>query len=207
MPVIFKSIYIQAMYEKIRQYTSSIVPFTDEEWAAKVPYLTTQQLNKGDFLVREGQICRAVHFIDSGMFRTYNLVGDKEVTTNFFFESSYASDYVSFVTQTPSKEYIQALEDSVVISFPYDRMQELYEQYPAFQKYGRLTAEKIFTSIYRRQQEFLFFSPKERYLNLMKKRPKVIRHIPQVYIASYLGITPEYLSRIRNELKNEAEIS
>ncbi len=194
-----------SMYEKLKKYHFSIVPLTEEEWAMKVRHIQIKKLRKNDFLIKEGQTCTSVHFVNKGSFRTYNLIKGKEVTTNFFFDGSYASDYVSYLTQKPSLEYIQALEDCEIFSFPYDRMQEMYESNPKIQKFGRLIAEKIFINMYRRQQEFLFFTPKERYLNLLKRRPKVIQQIPQIYIASYLGITPEYLSRIRNELKSTAD--
>ena len=188
------------MYDKLKTFYYSYVPLTPEEWEDKIQYLTVRKVKKNEFIVQPGQICRSVHFINEGVFRTYNLIGDKEITTNFFFDCGYVTDYASYINQIPAREYIQALTDGELLSFPHEKMQEMYEKYPRAQKYGRLIAEKIFVNTYSRQQEFLFLNPKERYLKLLKKRPKVVQRIPQHYIASYLGITPEYLSRIRKEL-------
>lgn len=188
-------------FDRVKKFTHSIVDFSEEEWADKESRMQVRQIKKGDYLLREGEVCRHLGFINQGIFRVFSMVNGKEITTNFFFDGSFISDYMSFVKQKPSGEYIQALTDSEITLTAYDDIQYIYETYTNWQKFGRLIAEKVFTSMYKRQQDFLFYSPTERYLKLMEKRPKVLLHIPQVYIASYLGITPEYLSRIRRELR------
>ena len=194
-------VYRLMSFDRVKRFTHAIVDFSEEEWREKELRMQVRKVKKNEYVLSEGEVCRSMSFINSGIFRVFSMVKGKEITTNFFFEGSYLSDYMSFIKQQPSGEYIQALADSEIVTTSYQGIQEIYERYPNWQKFGRLVAEKVFTSMYKRQQDFLFYSPTERYLKLMEKRPKVLLHIPQVYIASYLGITPEYLSRIRRELR------
>lgn len=189
-------------YQKLKAYFSTFVKPTEEEWADMEQCFRVKKVAKNSFLLEEGTICKEMNFLNRGLYRSYNLKDGKEITTNFFFEGSLIADYSSFVTQKPSYEYFQAVEDCELISFTYNDMQHYYEKYPMMQKFGRLIAEKVITNIYQRQQDFLLFTPKERYLNLIQRRPKVVLNLAQIHVASYLGITPEYLSRLRRELKN-----
>ncbi len=190
-------------YQPLKAYVCSFVPLSEEEWEAQEAYLQVKSLSKQDFLIREGQICPAIYFINQGSFRTYHLIKGKEITSNFFFAGGFIADYGSLVRQKPSNEYIQALEDAELVSLSYAHLQELYDRYYNYQKFGRLINEKVLINMYLRQQELLLYTPKERYLHLLKRRPKVILQLPQIYVASYLGITPEYLSRLRREIKKE----
>lgn len=190
------------MYQKLKNYFSTFVQPTEEEWGDIEQCFSVKKVPKNSFILKEGAVCQEMNFINSGMFRSYYLKDGKEITTNFFFEGSLMADYNSFVSQKPSFEYLQAAEDSELVYFSNANMQYYYEKYAMMQKFGRLIAEKIITNISRRQQDFLVLTPKERYLNLLEKRPKVLLNIPQVHVATYLGITPEYLSRLRRELKN-----
>lgn len=190
-------------YEKLKRYYFSFVKPSEEVWAEMEQHFTIKKVAKNDFLVKEGQVCREMNFLNSGTCRTFNLKDGKEYTTNFFFEGGMVTDYSSFIRQTPSSEYIQAVETCEVVCFSYDSMQQFYKMHAVMQQFGRLIAEKVFLNLYQRQQDLLLLSPKERYLQLLKRRPKVVLNLPQVHIASYLGITPEYLSRLRRELKNK----
>lgn len=190
------------MYQKLKAYFSTFVEPTEEEWADMTQCFSIKTIPKNSFLLEAGKVCQKMNFINSGMCRSFQLKDGKEITNNFFFEGSLIADYSSFITQKPSFQYIQTLEETEVVYFSYESMQHYYEKYFTMQKFGRLIAEKIILNINQRERDFLLFSPKERYLNLIKKRPKVILNLPQIYVASYLGITPEYLSRLRRELKN-----
>jgi len=190
------------MYHKLKAYFSTFVEPTEEEWTDMTQCFRVKKIPKNSFLLEEGLVCKEMNFINSGLCRSFQLKDGKEITNNFFFEGSLIADYSSFITQQPSFQYIQTLEDTEVVYFSYASMQHYYEKYFTMQKFGRLIAEKIILNINQREQAFLLYSPKERYLNLIKKRPKVILNLPQIYVASYLGITPEYLSRLRRELKN-----
>jgi CRP-like cAMP-binding protein len=187
------------MYSKVKAYISQFIELSDQEWAEKEKLLIPKSLKKGELLLTEGQVCNFVSFVNEGYFRVFRLVDDKEVTVNFFFENSIASDYISFITRQPAKENIEALRDAEVLQLSYDSMQQLREQTPAFERFGRIIAEKSFIALYKRSNALLYKKPEELYLELRRQRPKIIERIPQYFIASYLGITPEYLSRIRSQ--------
>lgn len=189
------------MYEAYKTFFRSITTLSEQEWEEQKSFLQVRTIAKNEFIIREGQIEKGYHFVNHGSFRVFNLVKEKEVTTNFFFIGSVATDYWSLIKQKPAFENIQALEDSEIITMPFEKASILYDTSLNYQRFGRLMAEQSFAAIYLRQQELLTLSPKERYLRLINKRPKVIERIPQHFIASYLGITPEYLSRIRREIR------
>lgn len=123
-----------------------------------------------------------------------------ENTVQFFFADSWYTDYASFLTERPAVENMQALEPSEVVQFKKTDLYKLYDQYPIFDRVGRVMAENAFLSISKLNQMLANEEPEQRYLNLLKQRPELVEKIPQHYIASYLGIQPESLSRIRKRI-------
>jgi CRP/FNR family transcriptional regulator, anaerobic regulatory protein len=186
--------------ERIKEYIARFVVYSEEELAVFLNSLKKRVIPKGDYLMQAGQVCDYVAFINKGHFRAFYVINNKEVTYNFSFQGNFFTDYPSFLTRQPSNETHQALEDAEVLTVSYNDMQRGYINTPAWERFGRLIAEFILIGIAERNRSMLFMSPEERYLNLMKTRPKVIATIPQHYIASYLGIQPESLSRIRRRL-------
>jgi CRP-like cAMP-binding protein len=193
-------------FERIREYVLRFVAFSEEDLEFFRGILYKREVPKGNFLLEAGEVCRHVAFINKGHFRSFSMVGDEEVTYNFAFDGNFITDYSSFVTQQPSYETHQALEDAEVLILEYNTMQEGYKTRPIFERFGRLIAEFIIVGIVQRNRSLLFLTPEERYLNLMKVRPKVIANIPQQYIAAYLGIQPESLSRIRKRLADSKRL-
>lgn len=185
---------------RIKEYVQRFMTFAEEDWQAFSDALEKREVPKGKYLMEAGEVCDFVAFINVGHFRTFCLVDDEELTYNFFFDGNFFSDYASFVSREPSIETVQALDNSEVLLLSYEDMQMLYDQAPVWQKFGRIMAEYTLIRASQRNKSILFMSAEERYLNLMKARPKVIANIPQHYIASYLGIKPESLSRIRKRL-------
>ncbi|NBP69474.1 MAG: Crp/Fnr family transcriptional regulator [Cytophagia bacterium] len=190
----------------LRKYVSQFITFSEEEWQMHQALLTRRFLKKGEFLLRAGEVCDHITFINKGLFRTYMIINDDEVTSNFAFEGNYITEYTSFVSRQPTIDNIVAMEDAEILQMSYNDIQIAYDKAPVWQKFGRLMAEYVLTFISSRNKSLLFNTPEERYLKLMKERPKVIERIPQHYIASYLGIKPESLSRIRKRLMNTNKI-
>ncbi len=186
--------------EQIKEYISRFVCYNDQELTAFFKILRKTVIPKGGYLMQAGQVCDHVAFINKGHFRAFYVIDNKEVTYNFSFQGNFFTDYPSFLTRQPSNETHQALEDAEVLTLSYNDMQQCYVNTPAWERFGRLIGEFILIGIAERNRSMLFMSPEERYLNLMKTRPKVIATIPQHHIASYLGIQPESLSRIRRRL-------
>lgn len=190
----------------LRKYVSQFITFSEEEWQMHQALLTRRFLKKGEFLLRAGEVCDHITFINKGLFRTYMIINDDEVTSNFAFEGNYITEYTSFVSRQPTIDNIVAMEDAEILQMSYNDIQIAYDKAPVWQKFGRLMAEYVLTFISSRNKSLLFNTPEELYLKLMKERPKVIERIPQHYIASYLGIKPESLSRIRKRLMNTNKI-
>jgi CRP-like cAMP-binding protein len=187
-------------YTPLREYASQLVDFSEIEWRAHRDLLTRRFLRKGEFLAREGNICNYVSFINGGSLRVFMQVRDHEISKHFFFEHEYASDYASFLTRSPGLLNIKALEDTELMELSYENVQSLYERFPVWQKYGRLIAEHLYILVASRTQELLLRTPEEMYIRLLEEQSPIIARIPQHYIASYLGVQPESLSRIRKRI-------
>lgn len=193
-------------FSRLRAYVNRFMVLPEPDFAAMQQRMVRQTIPKGGHLLKAGEVCPYVAFINKGHLRSYCLVNGEEVTYNFWFEGNFITDYSSFLTRQPSIETHEALDDVEVITVSYDDMQYLYKQFPGWDKFGRLIAEFIIIGIAERNRAMLFLSPEEQYLNLMKTRPKVFANVPQHYIASYLGLRPESLSRIRKRLATAKKI-
>ncbi len=186
--------------ERLRAAFNKFSNLNDLEWEKLYALMRTKYFKKGTYFVTEGQQCKYVAFVKKGIFSYYYLVDGHQHTRQFFFENNFMANYQSYITGTSSKANIQALQDSEVILINRDDLFNCYEHSSNFQLLGRKVAEYLFLTVSSKYESFLLEKPEERYLHLVKTRPKVIQGIPQYMIASYLGITPEALSRIRKRL-------
>jgi CRP-like cAMP-binding protein len=190
------------MFAKIKAYYQQMLPgLPDHVWKSLEDTLTVEHFKKGDFLIREGEICRHVSFINQGLVRAYYVSPEgKEVCTGFVRSNEYMSEYSSFLTQSPSLMNIDALEDTEVVQLSYDMMQKGYEHFAFFERFGRKMAEKLFIILSAQNARLLTLTPEQRYQWVVDNQQWVIRDVPQYMIASYIGITPEHLSRIRRKI-------
>lgn len=193
-------------FARVKEYIYRFVDFNEVDLAQFRGMLSKKYLPKGRFLLEAGEVCSHVAFINKGHFRSFSIVQDEEITYNFFFDGNFITDYPGFISRQPSTETHQALEDAELLMLEYKDMQRGYNNSHMWERFGRLIAEFIIVGIAQRNRSLLFMSPEERYLDLMKTRPKVIANIPQQYIATYLGIQPESLSRIRKRLAESKKI-
>lgn len=165
--------------------------------------LTKQNLAKKDYFVRQGETCRHIAFINKGLLRLFYDVEGEEHIRQFHFENSFCSEYQSFLTQKPAQMSLQALEDTTLLIISHHDMYHLFAQSKDFERLGRILAEQSFIFVSQRFASMLLESPETRYQRLVQERPKVMQRVPQYMIASYLGITPQALSRIRKRLSEE----
>jgi CRP/FNR family transcriptional regulator, anaerobic regulatory protein len=192
------------MTEQIINSVKSIVRINEAEEAAFTSILSVKTFKKKEFLLQEGRICNSIFFINSGCTRVFYNVDGVENTVQFFFSGGWYTDFQSFLTGKPTVENMQALESCEIVQFKKEDLYKLYNTHPVFDRVGRILAENAFLSISRLNQMMKNQEPEERYLNLLKQRPELVDKIPQHYIASYLGIKPESLSRIRKRLHDAA---
>lgn len=156
---------------------------------------------KGDAFVRQGQVCNYIGFLMKGIMRVYHVKKDKEYTSYFNTDerNRFVADFSSFLTRQPSKENVHALEDCELALISHADLEKLYAGSFSFQKIGRLIAEYNYVLAIERIYSLQHESAVERYNHLLQIYPNLINRVPHHYIASYLGITPESLSRIRKE--------
>lgn len=164
-------------------------------------------VSKGDHLLREGEIATHLFFVSRGLLRYYFLDdATGEVRTGQFFdEAQVFTDVASFLGQTPATQSIDALEPGEGLRIPRAALYEAYAADHAMERFGRLMLENALVGSQRRAANLLRLSPDERYRTFVNTRPEGARRVPQYLIASYLGITPEGLSRIRSRLARQGK--
>lgn len=189
------------MFDQVKAYYTKLVPgLREEDWNVMQEKFTIQKLKRGELLIRNGEICRQVNFINKGLLRMFYMIDGREICTGFINENEYISQYDSFLTKQPSTGNIDALEDCELINLSYDDMQAIYKTNPVFERFGRKIAEMLFIMISFQATRLLTMTPEERYQSVIEYQPFVIQRVPQYMIASYIGITPEHLSRLRKKM-------
>lgn len=184
----------------IREYFEQTIKLSDEDWSFFASKLTKATFPKKHRLLHAGQTENYLSFIESGMVRYYLSKEEEELTFAFSFERSFVSGYNSFLTQAPSVYNIETLTPAKLWRLSYSDLQSIYRETAAGNAIGRQASEDLFLKKSQRELSLLNESAEERYLNLFTERPQLIREIPLKYIASYIGITPQALSRIRKRI-------
>lgn len=184
----------------LRKYLQQFPHFTEEAYDIALPYLKEKRILKGDFLLEEGKICRQIAFIQKGLFRTFYLRDGIEITTCFCKENTISCSYKSLITQEVSDLSIQAIEDCELTVFNYADLTALYTQHPFWQLVGRMAAEKEFLIMSDYTRFINDLPAKGRYQRILATDPTLLNRVPLVYLASYLQIKPETLSRIRKKI-------
>ncbi|RYY40478.1 MAG: Crp/Fnr family transcriptional regulator [Chitinophagaceae bacterium] len=165
---------------------------------------TPLSLKKGKLLLKEGELCTHIFFIRSGVLRGFIRNGTTDTTTWITTENEMAASISSFVHQVEAPDYIQALEDCELLAISHADMETAYEQYPPFNLIARKFYEKYYVDAENRALLVRLKSADAKYTNLLRKQPELANRIPLKYIASYLGITLETLSRVRKRLSQPA---
>ena len=163
--------------------------------------LTVTSLAVKNFYIQANTTQKQVGFVFRGLLRAF-YIDDKgnEITIRFAKEFDFATEYVAFITQTPSKCFFQCLEPCEIVNIPYPHMQEAYSKFPVLEKYGRLIAEEVLKSQQKRIQSFLFENAEQRYINFVKENPNLNNRVSLSYLSTYLGIERPSLSRIRKKI-------
>ncbi len=177
-----------------------VVSLNDAEQRAFCAIAVPRHLRKHELLLRAGEVCRTITFVQSGCLRLFYNADGVENTVQFFCENTWHTDFLSYLTGQPTIENTQALEPCDVIQFSRVELEQLYLRYPSFERLGRISAENAFVSLAARNTMLTNQTPEARYRQLCHDRPELLRRVPQYHIASFLGIKPETLSRIRRRL-------
>jgi CRP-like cAMP-binding protein len=188
------------MYDLILKNVSRFITLTPEEEQYFTSILKVKKLKKKQYLLQEGEITHHEYFVNKGCLRTYSIdERGLEHIIQFAVEDWWTGDMYSFLTQTPARYTIDALEDSELLCLEKNALEELYVKIPKFEKFFRNLLQNAFVSLQDRITSNLSKPADERYCNFIEKYPQMEPRLPLKQIASYLGITPESLSRIRSQ--------
>ena len=186
--------------EQFKQLIMQFPHYSEDAYIIAAPYFKVQKLKKGEYFLEEGKVSKKIAFIVSGLFRTYYLKDGMEITTCFCKENSFTTSYKSLITKQPSDLSIQAIEDTELLVIQFDDLQKLYEKHLFWQQVGRLVAEKEFITIECYTRFLNDKTAKQRYLQVLENENDIIQRVPLIYLASYLQVAPETLSRIRKDI-------
>lgn len=182
----------------LKSITEQYCPLSGETLADVTSRCDLLEAKKGELLVREGQYSDKLYYVVKGGVRAYYLKDGKTISDWFSFENDFISSIISFFLDVPSQHYIELMEDSTLLVFKRDDIDFLCEKHHDFERLGRLSVTKTMLQLQQRVVAIQFKSSKERYESLLQRFPNIELRVPLGDIASYLGITQETLSRIRN---------
>jgi CRP-like cAMP-binding protein len=181
----------------VLKYLHSIQPLPDPLTAYLRQVIKRKEIPRKDYLLKEGQVCRNIHFIEKGLLRCYYIKDGGEVSSWFMKEQDVCIAIESYYHQEPSQENIQALEDTVVFSISHEELDRIYRNFPSFNYTGRILTERYYMLSDQRSRSMRMQRSHERYDWLMERYPELMQRVPAKYIASYLGITEVTLSVVR----------
>lgn len=188
------------MFEALNHHINKFVDLSIDEQAILAPMLKSFSFRKKDFLLEQGQTCRANYFVVKGCLRLYFIdIKGAEQTTQFAIENWWISDLTSFLFQKPSEFFIQAAEATEVIAIEQHHYEEMFCQIPKLERYFRLVLQKSHQATQMRIRYLYSMTAEERYRHFNNLFPEFVQRIPQYMLASYLGFTPEFLSKIRGK--------
>lgn len=188
------------MDKELRAFLATFPSLSDDEKEGIAANLSVRVFPKGTFLLREGEVATKCYFVLKGCVRQYYLLDGEEKTTAFFTEEQAVVSFTSYAQQKPSTHYVVCVEDTTTIVGYMEGEREMYEKFPKLETITRAMMEQDYGKSQEDFAAFMTSSPEERYRSLLETRPELFRRVPQHQIASYLGVTPESLSRIRKRL-------
>ncbi|NRB47769.1 MAG: Crp/Fnr family transcriptional regulator [Saprospiraceae bacterium] len=165
-----------------------------------------KRFEKGSLLLQEGQYAKACYYNVQGCVRQFYLKGGEEKTTFFYTEEQSISSLNSTIADTPVDYYLECTEDTILAVMSHEKEEELYSRFPRFESLCRQGLERQIAVYHNLLTSYMTSSPEERYLQLIRERPKLIHRVPQYQLASYLGVKPESLSRIRKRILTKKEL-
>lgn len=188
------------MYPHLIKHIRQYVPLSDEESNVLLRYVHPVELKKKDHLLREGQVCRSNYFVERGGLCMY-FIHEKgaEKLTQFALEGWWVADYMSMTTQRPSSFSIRTFEDSLILALDTEAQEKMYKELPQMERYFRLMMERGYGAHQVRLRYMRERTAEEAYFSFRSQFPDFVQRIPQYMLASYLGLTPEYLSELRKK--------
>ncbi len=192
------------MFDMFYKHIEKRISLTEEEFNLCCKFFTPRKIRKNQFLLQLGEVCKHLAFVNSGCLREYSIDHKGEVhIIQFAIGDWWIADMTSFLSGSPSTQYIDALQDSEVLLLEHESRERVVKSVPKMERFFRLLLESKYVATVKRINDSLSESAEERYLSFLQMYPSLVEQVPQHDIASYLGITPQSLSRIRKELSQK----
>ncbi len=189
---------LRAAYHRLLNIPHGATPLSDEEKLALINLFRMETLPRGEFFVRAGEHAPNLAFLLNGLVRYYALRSDgDDISLDFVEEYGIVGDYESLLLDRPASQYVQALEPCQLLIVRYADLLTAYEQHPRLERLGREFMSQYLAGVLRRLTDYMRQTPEERYRHLLTERPSLLQRVPQLLLASYVGVTPVSLSRIR----------
>lgn len=189
------------MEKKLLDYFNKLMPLLPEEKEAIASTINIQKYKKGTILLNEGQVSNAAYFVLEGCVRQYYIMENgEEITTNFYMPEQWVTTIQSFRNQTPSNHFLACATDVSLVVGNREKEEYLYQKFPRLESVSRLVMEQVFLEHQEQLAHHLTNTPEQRYTLLMKHNAELLQLVPQHQIASYIGVKPESLSRIRKRM-------
>ncbi len=191
---------VDPLFNQLYNVVSRMLPLSQKEWDVFAECFIYRSVPRKFRLVAVGDVSREAYFINKGAARLFFEKEGEEISANFMFENNFVASLESFLLQVPSRQAIDTLEDCELLVLSKQRLEELIHKQPQFNLFSKAIAETAFIMLQRRASSFILDSAEERYMNMLQQRPEILERVPQHMIASYLGVTPVSLSRIRKRI-------
>ena len=188
------------MMEQLINTIQSFINLSPKEIDGIKLLFKNNSIQKGQFFLAEGQVCKQVGFITKGLMRYYINDNGEDKTYAFAQDGNFVCNYESFVPQTPSTKIIQAVEDCEVLQISFADLQIFYQSINQGERFGRLVIEQVFIQTLQDLSSFYTDTPEDRYEKFIKQHPDLQQRVSQYHIASYVGVKPQSLSRIRKRI-------
>jgi len=194
------------MYPALRRHIETIIPLTDSEFEEFVSILSVEKFRKDEFIIRQGDVVTKEYYVLEGCIQAYHSAesGARSVL-QFAIEDWWISDFTAFYNETTASLNVKCIEDSVVLGLQKEHLEEFYKRVPKFERFFRIKVTRAFLSLKNRVLSGIDKSGKERYLDFCNTYPNIEKRVPNYQIASYLGIQPQSLSRIRKALHSQPD--
>ncbi len=189
------------MFELLKKSFADKVSISPDDLELLTASFSPKKLRKRQYLLQEGDVCNRLAFVERGTLISYSIdARGTQHVIQFAFEGWWIADLYSFFTREPSRLHIEALDDCELLLMDHAQHKQLLETLPAYERYTRILYQNAYVALQQRIEGTLGLSAEEKYLRLLDAYPDIINRVPLLLIASYIGVTPETLSRIRKQL-------
>lgn len=192
--------------DKLINYFLKLAPLSPAEQKAITDSMLVKRYKKDEYILKEGQSNRDTFLVLEGLVRQYKMSDNNDVTINFYSNEQWIISLSDFEESPIAQHNLLCMEDTVVVVGNEARAQGLFKQFPGFEKISRQIMETVFREQQNFMNTFLTDKPEQRYLKLLKSRPDIFQKVPQYHIATYIGVKPESLSRIRKKISSKKDV-